>query len=122
MTADTVSYEKVEDEGVVRTLGATILVVTTFAGLVTITNVENIIGSQGDDTLTGSDQDNVIEGGEGGDTLRSVGMVMIPCPMPVPTTGSGSRWECSTDEVTASRGHASGDTPYGLRKHHRFCF
>ena len=66
MTADTVSYEKVED-GVVRTLndpGG-----NTPTGLVTITNVENIIGSQGDDTLTGSSQDNVIEGGEGGDTL-----------------------------------------------------
>ena len=66
MTADTVSYAGLED-GVTRTLnnpGG-----STPAGDATITNVENIIGSQGDDVLTGSNQDNVIEGGEGGDRL-----------------------------------------------------
>ena len=71
MTADTVSYEKVED-GVERALNDP--AGNTPTDGVTITNVENIIGSQGDDTLTGSNQDNVIEGGEGGDTLVGGGL------------------------------------------------
>ena len=59
----------------------------------TITNIENIVGSDYDDTLTGDDQDNVIEGGAGRDTLDggAAGAVwVIPCPMRIPTTGSGS--------------------------------
>ena len=104
MASDTVSYAKLE-EGITRTLsdpgGSTTI------GGATITNVENIIGSQGDDNLTGNNQNNVIEGGEGGDTLAG---------------GDGEdtlSYEGSDDWVritlnagaaaTTSRGHASGD-------------
>ncbi len=110
MTADTVSYAKLE-EGVVRTLGLT--AITGFTGTlptdITISNVENIIGSQGDDALGGSnDVNNVIEGGEGGDTMDG-------------GTGEDTLSYVSSDDwvrvtlndsgaATASRGHASGDT------------
>ena len=83
---DTVSYAKLE-EGVIRSLGE-----TTEENDVTFTinNVENIIGSQGVDTLTGDEEDNIIEGGESGDTLKEEAE-MIPYPMPVRMTGSGYR-------------------------------
>ncbi len=111
MTADTVSYAKLE-EGVVRTLGLTAITggTGTIPAGITISNVENIIGSQGDDELGGSDNvNNVIEGGEGGDTMDG-------------GTGEDTlSYEGSDDWVritlnaagtaaTASRGHASGDT------------
>ena len=113
MTADTVSYARLED-GVTRALNNPGAATPTEG--VTITNVENIIGSQGDDVLTGSNQANVIEGGEGGDNL---------------TGGDGEdtvSYESSDDwvridldsdpntanTVTASRGHASGDTLSGF--------
>ena len=99
MNVDTVSYAMVENEaetGVTRALndpGG-----TTATGGATITNVENIIGTEYDDTLTGNNQDNVIEGGAGRDTLDGAGNPtaateagVIPCPMQVPTVGSGSR-------------------------------
>ena len=35
----------------------------------TLTNIDNLIGSVGDDTLTGDDQDNILIGGAGADTL-----------------------------------------------------
>ena len=109
MAADTVSFEKLE-EGIVRTLGITTITggTGTIPTDITISNVENIIGSQGDDELGGSGGPNVIEGGEGGDTLDG---------------GDGEdtlSYEGSDDWVritlndtgaaTASRGHASGDT------------
>ena len=107
MTVDTVSYAGLED-GVTRTLNDP--AGSTVAGLATITNVENIIGSQGDDVLTGSNQDNVIEGGEGGDALNgSDGSDTL-------SYESSDDWvrvtlgAAAADEVTASRGHASGDT------------
>ena len=65
MDVDTLSYAMVEDEdevGVTVTLGDTV-------GDITISNIENIIGSIYDDTLAGDGQDNVIEGGRGRDTL-----------------------------------------------------
>ena len=65
---DTVSYAKLED-GVTRKLSSDGAGGAKVDGGVTISNVENIIGSQGVDTLTGGDGDNIIEGGESGDTL-----------------------------------------------------
>ena len=102
MAVDTVSFARMEDE----TVGTTD---TAWALATQAPNVENVIGSQGDDNITGSDGDNVIEGGEGGDTLNG---------------GDGEdtlSYESSDDWVrvtlaaagtaaTASRGHASGDT------------
>jgi Ca2+-binding RTX toxin-like protein len=35
----------------------------------TLSNIENLTGSAGDDNLTGDDKDNILEGGEGADTL-----------------------------------------------------
>ena len=62
---DTVSYAKIGSRmSVMRSLDGT----TT--GDATITNVENIIGGQGGDTLTGSAMSNVIEGHDGADTIR----------------------------------------------------
>ena len=62
---DTVSYAKIGSRmSVMRSLDGT----TT--GDATITNVENIIGGQGADTLTGSGMDNVIEGHDGADTIN----------------------------------------------------
>ena len=61
---DTVSYAKIGDrQSVVRTLEGT-------AGGATISGVENIVGGQGGDTLTGSDESNVIEGHDGADTIN----------------------------------------------------
>ena len=79
---------------------------------VTISNVENIIGSQGVDTLTGDEGDNIIEGGESGDTLKGGG-----------GEGKDTLSYASSDDwvrvslaggETASRGHASGDTFSGF--------
>ena len=112
MASDTVSYAKLEEE-ITRALndpGG-----TTATGGATITNVENIIGSQGDDNLTGNNQDNVIEGGEGGDTLAGGDHG---------TNGDTLSYEGSDDWVritlnagaaaTTSRGHASGDNATGF--------
>ena len=103
--ADTLSYAALEESPGERTLGGT-------AGGVTISNVENIIGSQDDDILTGdATVANVIEGGEGGDDLDG-------------GTGDGDtlsyagsddwvRVTLGVDaaaEATTSRGHASGDS------------
>ena len=58
---DTVSYARVEPN---RGVGVT-------KDLNDFTSVENIIGTAGDDDLTGSDGvDNVVEGGDGADVLR----------------------------------------------------
>ena len=39
------------------------------AGKDTLIDFENVIGSKGDDVLTGNDQDNILTGGEGDDTV-----------------------------------------------------
>ena len=107
---DTVSYAALED-GVTRTLnddGG-----NTEAGGATITTVENIIGSEGDDTLTGNGGANMIEGGEGGDTLvGGDGNDTL-------SYASSDDWVRVTlgnvgDETTTSRGHASGDDASGF--------
>ena len=61
--SDTVSYER---------LGPRMSVTATLSAG-NIMNVENIIGSQGRDTLTGDAGANVIEGHDGGDTLNGGG-------------------------------------------------
>ena len=71
-------------------------------------NVENVIGSQGDDNIEGTDGKNVIEGGEGADELDGGdGEDTL-------SYESSDDWVRVTlndgaDEATASRGHASGD-------------
>ena len=77
MDIDTLSYgmleDKDEERGIAATLGDTTTSTTTGTNLrnggMTISNVENIIGSIYDDTLTGDAQANVIEGGRGRDIL-----------------------------------------------------
>ena len=109
-SVDTVSYEKLED-GVSITLGVNDVINPD--GL-TISNIENIIGSQGDDMLGGSDTvNNVIEGGEGGDKLfggNSAGDTL--------SYASSDDWVrviLNADaQATTSRGHASGDEATGF--------
>ena len=112
---DTVSYARVENEeetGVTKTLNAP--GGTTAAGGTTITNVENIIGTQYDDTLTGSDGiDNVIEGGAGRDTLD--GGTNTATGGDTLSYASSDSWVRVTlaaagRAATVSRGHARGDT------------
>ena len=105
MDVDTLSYAMVSNED---EMGIT----TALAG--TILNIENIVGSDYDDTLTGDTQSNVIEGGAGRDIL-------------VGGDGDGVdtlSYENSDDWVrvtlndnaaaTTSRGHARGDTATGF--------
>ena len=101
---DTLSYAALEESPGERTLGGT-------AGSVTISNVENIIGSQDDDMINGAGGvANVIEGGEGGDDLdggNGAGDTL--------SYASSDDWVRVTlganaaAEATTSRGHASGD-------------
>ena len=103
---DTLSYATLEESPGERTLGGA-------ADGVTISNVENIIGSQDDDMINGEDNmANVIEGGEGGDDMDGG----------AGDTGDTLSYAGSDDwvrvtlgvnaaaEATTSRGHASGDS------------
>ena len=106
MDVDTLSYAMVDNEDEEG-------ITTALAGM--ITNIENIVGSQYDDVLTGDDRSNVIEGGAGRDTL-------------VGGDGDGVdtlSYENSDDWVrvtlndnaaaaNTSRGHARGDTATGF--------
>ncbi len=104
---DTLSYARLED-----TPGP----ITLSGG---ISGIENIIGSQDDDTITGDTGKNVIEGGEGGDTMISGGITaehgkdtlsyassdagVRVTLRDTADTGNNDNW------INASRGHASGD-------------
>ncbi len=114
MAVDTVSFARLEDETVGTTAAGGATPVVWELGT-SAPNVENVIGSQGNDNINGTDGDNVIEGGEGGDTLNGGGS---PATNPFGDTLS---YEGSDDWVrvtlnaagtaaTTSRGHASGDT------------
>ena len=108
MAVDTVSYARVVDDdetGVTATLGGV-------AGTITISNVENIIGTEYDDTLTGDAGNNVIEGGAGRDTLvGGDGMDTL-------SYASSDSWVRVTlvagAEASVSRGHARGDNATGF--------
>ena len=109
---DTVSYEKSETgvgaSGTPITLGAATTIGTT---TITISNVENLIGTDEDDFLKGDSRDNVINGLDGADNLNG---------------GDGADNEVKGDTVSykdsdrgvtvnlatsmASGGHAQGDT------------
>lgn len=65
---DTVSYES-SNAGVTVDLGETGAQDTQGAGVDTLSNFENLTGSNYDDTLTGDDADNVIDGLGGDDQL-----------------------------------------------------
>ena len=103
-TADTVSYERLE-EAVTKTLGA--------GG---ITNIENIIGTDEDaDTLTGDAGDNVIEGRDGGDVLDGAGNPAANARGDTVSYSSSDRGVNVTLPAVGSTGnpsggHASGDT------------
>ena len=116
MAVDTVSYAMVDNEeetGVTKTLNDP--AGTTVAGGTTITNVENIIGTQYDDTLTGNGGDNVIEGGAGRDTLDGGGNPATGAKGDTLSYASSDSWVRVTlaaqgTAATVSRGHARGDT------------
>jgi large repetitive protein len=65
---DTIDFSHVTN-GVTVNLGIT-TAQATGAGLDTIRNVENVIGTASADTITGNDSDNVLSGGGGADTLK----------------------------------------------------
>ncbi len=95
---DTVSYAKLEDTPYAINLTSMIM-------------VENVIGSQDDDTITGNEMDNTVEGGEGGDTMQGGGGMDT---LSYASSDAGVRVtlldEVDGDNwVDASRGHASGD-------------
>ena len=69
---DTVSYAG-SVAGVTVNLGLTSSQNTIGAGYDTISNIENITGSSGNDTLTGNSGNNLIEGGLGNDILNGAG-------------------------------------------------
>ena len=91
---DTVSFEK-----------SKIGVTATLAGP-TITNVENLIGTNEDDTLTGNDGDNVIEGLDGADLNMDGGAGNDT--VSYEHSDRGVTVNLTTDVV--SGGHAQGDT------------
>ena len=112
---DTVSFERVVDEGIGDVETAWILGTDAMG-------IENVIGTQEDDWITGDTNSNVIEGGEGGDTLIGGG-------------GDGEdtlSYESSddwvrvtlgddTDAATDSQGSCFRRYGYRLRKHQGFC-
>ena len=114
---DTVSYARLED-GVIRRLDDNVTITdVTFSPGITISNVENITGSQGDDALAGSnDVDNVIEGGEGGDMLEGGTHGMGGDTLSYASSDDWVRVTLGegTDTAIASRGHASGDEATGF--------
>ena len=106
MDVDTLSYARVSNED---EMGIT----TALAD--TITNIENIVGSDYDDTFTGDDQDNVIEGGAGRDTLMGGGGDGVDT-LSYENSDDWVRVTLAADgtAATTSRGHARGDTATGF--------
>ena len=98
---DTVSYAKLEDTPYTINIGTMIM-------------VENVIGSQDDDTITGDGMNNTVEGGEGGDTMQGGGG-MGKDTLSYAGSDAGVRVtlrdtaDGDSNWVDASRGHASGD-------------
>ena len=106
MAVDTVSFARLEDETVGNTgAGGATAVIWQLA--TEAPNVENVIGSQGNDNIAGTAGKNVIEGGEGGDILDggdeedTLSYESSDDWIRVTLNDSGA--------ATASRGHASGD-------------
>ena len=100
MTVDTVSFARLED-GVTKTLGA--------GG---ITNVENIIGTDDVDSLTGEDGvPNVINGLDGADTLSGGTGTDPGDTVSYEDSDKGVTVTVDADGSTSPRGgHAQGDT------------
>ncbi|HUT48382.1 MAG TPA: Ig-like domain-containing protein, partial [Alphaproteobacteria bacterium] len=70
-----------------------------------LTNIENLIGSDWDDTLTGNADDNVIEGGLGSDVIDGGNSIDT-----VSYVGSTAAVTVNLGAGTASGGDAAGDT------------
>lgn len=70
--SDTLSYASAS-AGVTVNLATTIAQDTVGSGWDTLANIENLIGSSYNDTLTGDGNANTIEGGAGNDTLNGAG-------------------------------------------------
>ena len=71
----------------------------------TLTNVENILGTSHDDTLTGDASDNILWGGDGGDALDGADGADT-----ADYTGSGVGVTVNLATGVGSGGHAQGDT------------
>ena len=103
MAVDTVSFARLVDD-VIGEVGGTAWALGTNA-----LNIENVIGTQGDDNIDGDARANVIEGGEGGDELDGMG------GEDTLSYESSDDWvritlQAQGTAATASRGHASGDS------------
>ena len=111
--SDTLSFEDWVDtthrDGVTVDLSAETVTYRGVTSTRVYNNIEHIIGSRYDDTLTGDDGDNVIEGRDGDDTLDGRGNSA--------TGGDTVSYRSSDDGVTVSLvsgftlegGHAAGD-------------
>ena len=101
MDVDTLSYARVSNEdetGITTTLDGG-----------TITNIENIVGSEYDDDLTGDAQNNVIEGGAGRDELDGgVGLDTL-------SYENSDDWVRVTLAAAGPRRRPPGDTPGATR-------
>ena len=105
MDTDTLSYARVDNED---EMGIT----TALAG--DITNIENVVGSDYDDTLTGDEQSNVIEGGAGRDTLEGGAGAGVDT-LSYENSDDWVRVMLNDDAMaTTSRGHARGDVATGF--------
>ena len=100
MDVDTLSYAMVSNEDEMG-------IITALAG--TITNIENIVGSDYDDTLTGDEQSNVIEGGAGRDMLDGGAGAGVDT-LSYESSDDWVRVTLTDAAATTSRGHARGDT------------
>ena len=71
----------------------------------TLTRIENLIGSDHDDTLTGNSFTNILRGGAGGDALNGGGRMDT-----ADYSGSNAAVTVNLNTGTHSGGHAQGDT------------
>ena len=70
---DTADYSGAGNAGVTVDLSMTTAQDTGAAGMDTLSSIENVIGSAGGDTITGTDDVNSLSGGGGADTLKGAG-------------------------------------------------
>ena len=112
---DTLSFANFMDEMLEDGTGITLNLeeqTTSGGATVTVMNIDKIVGTSETDVLTGTDTaGEVIEGGDGGDTL--VGGFGLNDTVSYENSDRGVRVDLG-GEQSASRGHAGGDTISGF--------
>src|SRR5262249_55421926 len=115
LLGDTVSFVNATGTGVTVDLGAKkAQVVGGGLGTYTLSNFENVLGSNQADTLTGSKGDNVIEGGAGADELNGGGG-NDTANYDISGTGVQIVLGATGNFTTATGGDAAGDTATGIQ-------